>query len=311
MKRFGAMLLGVVLALTLGADAATVGGMPSRPRLQQATIAEASPQLRWTETDAGADTGIWKCRANAGIFICATNLDTDAEAERWLQVTRTAGVVGSVAIPNGILVAQDNFLIANNNPIFELEESDGGLDDKNWVIDAAGEQLRMRTITDADTLGANFLTVDRTDTAIDAVNILGTAVTINGVNAATRTTGTATLTAVGLTTAPTVTMKYSIVGTMACLMVPGLTGTSNSTSFSMSGLPAAVQMPNDGGGSYVAIAVTNATNNSVAGTARARIAEADGSINFEFLTGGTYTLTGWTAANVKTIQDFSICYSIA
>jgi len=55
------------------------------------------------------------------------------------------------------------------------------------------------------------------------------------------TSGTFTVTATGLTTAPTGTATWSRVGNLVLLNLPLVTGTSNSTGFSFTGLPAAIQ----------------------------------------------------------------------
>jgi hypothetical protein len=54
------------------------------------------------------------------------------------------------------------------------------------------------------------------------------------------TTGTFTATALGLTTSPTVTAHYTITGTSVTVAIPSLSGTSNSISFGISGLPAGI-----------------------------------------------------------------------
>jgi hypothetical protein len=52
---------------------------------------------------------------------------------------------------------------------------------------------------------------------------------------------TATLT--GCTTAPTATARYEVDNGIVTLTVPGVTGTSNSTSCTLTGLPVAIQPP--------------------------------------------------------------------
>lgn len=54
-------------------------------------------------------------------------------------------------------------------------------------------------------------------------------------------TGTYTATATGMTTSPTGTVKYTAFGGMVVLDIPAIVGTSNSTAFTLTGMPAAIR----------------------------------------------------------------------
>ncbi len=114
----------------------------------------------------------------------------------------------------------------------------------------------------------------------------------------TQATGQFTMTYVGGTGSPTATAYYSIVGPIATVLVPPISSTSNSTSFSFSGLPAVLQPTNFAPGNNQPIAVAFAQNNGtyVSG-AYGVVSNASGSIAW----GLNGSLTGWTNSGIKTV----------
>lgn len=71
-------------------------------------------------------------------------------------------------------------LISSASPGFEINETDGAVDNRRWLFIAAGEQLQFLPRNDADTLGNPWLTVDRTGTTVDSIALVSTALTWNG-----------------------------------------------------------------------------------------------------------------------------------
>jgi len=102
---------------------------------------------------------------------------------------------------------------------------------------ATGGDLRFGTAAGA----AVAVTISGSTGVLDAVNGL----TVNGVNVCqsngtncptAATSATATYTAVGMTTSPTATIRWTKIGTIAVMSIDaGLTGTSNSTLFTATG----------------------------------------------------------------------------
>lgn len=67
-------------------------------------------------------------------------------------------------------------------PRYDLDETDAAVDNRRWQFAVQGEQLRMRVANDALGVVTNFMTVDRTGTVIDLIDLLATTVQVNGVN---------------------------------------------------------------------------------------------------------------------------------
>lgn len=71
-------------------------------------------------------------------------------------------------------------LSQGTGPRYDLLESDAAVDNRRWQFAVNGEQLRLRLVNDALAITTNFMTVDRTGTVVDVVNLLGTSVQANG-----------------------------------------------------------------------------------------------------------------------------------
>ena len=126
-------------------------------------------------------------------------------------------------------------------------------------------------------------------------------------------TGTFTGTLTGCTTSPTATIRYVIVGNMCTLFFPTLTGTSNSTSATITGLPAVCQATtnaqaqpiatmedsgNAGLGGYVQI-------QAASGTMILALAESTAISNRV-----EYVQAGFTNSGTKGLGGGSITYSL-
>lgn len=84
---------------------------------------------------------------------------------------------GSNLTVNGQVISTKNgggldagFHAHSNTPAYSLREMDASADNKLWHIAVQSEQFRMEAINDAADSFVMFMTVDRTGTAIDAVN---------------------------------------------------------------------------------------------------------------------------------------------
>jgi hypothetical protein len=130
------------------------------------------------------------------------------------------------------------------------------------------------------------------------------AIALAGVTAGQIAQGTFTLTGTGFTAGVTATVKYQRVGNHVTINSPAFVGTSNTTAFTGTGLPAIIQpSAHTGGGQWV-----NASDNSVTVTdANAFIAAGSGTITFQ----RAGSATGWTNANQKGFAlGFTLSYLV-
>jgi hypothetical protein len=120
------------------------------------------------------------------------------------------------------------------------------------------------------------------------------------------TTGTFTATFTGFLSNPTPTVRYAISGSICTLIFPATTQTSNATSFTITGLPAACQPAH---AQFVSLPPTAFENNGIisGGTVEASFAAASGTITLVFNGSGS----GWAASGTKgTANPFSVTYSL-
>lgn len=114
------------------------------------------------------------------------------------------------------------------------------------------------------------------------------------------TQSTFTATATGMTTSPTGTVKYSIIGNTVTLDIPAISGTSNSTAFTLTGAPAAIAPTAD---KDVLIGVTDN------GTTQLGFVKIKTTGVLEFyanIGGGVFTSSG-----TKAVRAFSVTYTLA
>ena len=211
---------------------------------------------------------------------------------------------GGAAVPSGKLyfsrtgtaTAQDTYSDStlstpNANPV-ELN-SEGYLDTLVYGDPASGYDYRVKFTTSAD---VQIWQVDD--------------VVVDGADTATISTGSFTATLTGYATPPTGTVNYVVVSNSAgtgklCTLRVGttITGTSDATSFTMTGLPAACTPTDD---VYV---TTQVTDNSTEVVATATIAASGTTITFAC--DQPFSATGFTAANNKAlVAGWSITYPL-
>ncbi len=63
--------------------------------------------------------------------------------------------------------------ISATGPRFDLIETDAAADNQKWIFEAAAEQLRFRLFNDAESVGTDWLLVDRTGTTVDTITLPG------------------------------------------------------------------------------------------------------------------------------------------
>ena len=111
---------------------------------------------------------------------------------------------------------------------------------------------------------------------------------------------TFTATATGMTTSPTGTIKYSIVGNTVTLDIPTISGTSNDTAFTLTGAPAAIAPAADKD------IVARITDNGTVALGFARI-KTTGVIELYATVGGN----AFTGSGTKAIGVNSLTYTLA
>jgi len=113
---------------------------------------------------------------------------------------------------------------------------------------------------------------------------------------------TFTVTGTGFVANPTGTARYIKIGNIVVVFIPQLTGTSNTTTFTLTGIPAAIQASRTIGNFPIRY-----TDNSVASTTPGLLV---------IPSGGTWNLytnwnaAGWTASNTKTLEPVCCCYHV-
>ena len=132
--------------------------------------------------------------------------------------------------------------------------------------------------------------------------VMGYAAYPASVNNASYEEGSFTITCTGMTTTVTGTAYYARVGKQVTLYIPALSGTSNTTAFTLTGLPIEIQ---------VARLMYQACHVTVGGTGRAGLAQmtTGGGAGFITLYAG---LAGeaWTASGLKGLNAQWLSYSI-
>lgn len=145
--------------------------------------------------------------------------------------------------------------------------------------------------------GAGRNLVDDADTTAQRTTLgLGTAAT------QTYAEGSFTLTGTGFSgTAPTGTARYVQIGKLVTLSLPPLSGTSNATTFTLTGLPAGLQttLP----AQYAVVIGSNASA-SLASPALMAIVAASGTLTLYLNTAGAL----WTASGTKSIGEMVVSY---
>jgi len=127
-------------------------------------------------------------------------------------------------------------------PFIDLIESDAAANNTVWRVGVNSEQLTLQLGNDALSTFVDVLTVDRTANVCDLVNIIATDVQLNTVSVL-EVAGSFTGTLTGMSGATTGTVNFIIKGNMCTVFrnASGFAGTSNTTSMTMTGLPAAIQ----------------------------------------------------------------------
>ncbi len=227
-------------------------------------------------------------------------------------------------------------LLSSTSPAIGLVNTSGAVDATTWEIRTAATTIAITTVNDAGNTLKTALGVTRSGNVVTAMQygnvtdqtgldhqIFGSvrvgavsAVGGNGnLNAAALyqagqqmfITGTFTATLTGMTAGTTVTATFTISGNIVTLSIPSVTGTSNTTALTITGLPAAIQPATLA--SFLPVTVVDNGTTVVGG---ASVAAGSGTLTLyrDVLATGVLSASGFTSSGSKGTTSFSITYSI-
>ena len=113
-----------------------------------------------------------------------------------------------------------------------------GTSSADWAVRITNQSLGAAFVTVYGDGGVVVGSPTGSDKGLGSINTAS--LYVNGINT-NFVTGSFIGTLTGCTTAPTATFNYTIIGNQVTLFLPVLTGTSNSTALTVTGLPAAIQ----------------------------------------------------------------------
>ena len=198
--------------------------------------------LTLSDSDAAADNKKWSWRLSDGDVRFATLTDANSFGENALSINRTGTSVDEIQLDattldvNGTLdvsgsaTVNDDLTIDHSSPTLFIHETNASANEGEWRFFINAGRFDFETRADGDATGNDIITVERTGTTVDSINLKATDVQTNGVDI-TAATGTFTLTlSTGCTTSPSGTATYSKVGNSVVLEMPTVSCTSNSLS---------------------------------------------------------------------------------
>lgn len=105
-------------------------------------------------------------------------------------VTLTAAQINDAALKSaantftatGLGLGTSALAISAASPWLVINETDQGADAKRWYFGASGGALSFGTLNDAESAGADWLSVSRSGATVGTIALAGTAITLNGVN---------------------------------------------------------------------------------------------------------------------------------
>lgn len=201
----------------------------------------------------------------------------------------------------------NEILLQSGAPYIRFIETSAGADNGVWEIDADGEAFTLKIGDDALTTFTPFMTVNRTGMTVDSVEFASGALTLGGLGVATQSAGTFSATPTGVSSPTAGTIAYAVAGSVVTLSVTLLVGgNSNATTFTATGVPAAIRP-----------ATQKTISTYVADTGIANLfpaivqVQTDGTL--EFFIDSPFSATGFTNdSNVKGLPvGWSITYDLS
>lgn len=191
-----------------------------------------------------------------------------------------------------VLIYQSDGIPSNQNkttsmrlesafPELVFYDTDGTVDQRKVKIRVFGNAFQISALNDSESVATLLFE------SIAGVNNLRAGTTIGGAALPSSESGTFTATLTGCTTSPTGTVRYSRSGNIVTLHIPAISGTSNTTAMTLTGLPSALQV-----GTTTQNAVVRVTDNGTASFGTAAIAAPGSAISFGIGASGSGTFTG-------------------
>lgn len=175
--------------------------------------------------------------ADAAGFLAPIYLDPSLPAYRLkLTDSNDVQVWQFDDVPSNQNISQQ-FRLKATAPSLTFEETDASANNGIWRLKVNGEQLLLTILDDAEGTETTVFTFDRAGTTPGDFNFAGQYLKVQGLTTATQENAsydTVTLTGVDSTVTGSVTLRRT--GTKVTLILPALSGTSNSTSMTITGL---------------------------------------------------------------------------
>jgi hypothetical protein len=169
---------------------------------------------------------------------------------------------------------------------------------------AIGSVLQRYAREDHTHSGANLSDAQTIGGAktFSALSTFSSGLTFGDETLSTYDTGTFSITGTGFAADPSDTASYVLVGSLVLLFIPQLTGTSDATTFTLTGIPTAIRAASSGS------AVIRFTDNGSASATPGLLVINTGATAWDLYT--DLTGTGWTDANTKTLEAMFVAYHI-
>lgn len=287
-------------SLTLGTDLTALAG---RVTLVEGTLPTLVPKattvnghalsanVTVTQGDVGLglveNTALSTWAGSANLTTLAANAVSNSELAQMPTLTLKGNNTGGTADPLDLSAAQARTLLS-------------------LVIGTDVQAFSATLLTLASSTAAGLALMDDADAAAQRTTLGLGALALLASLASTAlsdyATSTFTVTGTGFTTTVTGTARYVLLGPLVALWLPTLSGTSNATTFTLTGIPAAIQCAVASYGH--AVLATDATVQQA--TPGLLVPAA----------GGTWTLyktfagTGWTAAGTKAMASTFVMYHV-
>jgi hypothetical protein len=294
-------------AITIGANMGTWLTTPSGANLASALTSD----IPYSAITQGSALSVLGVAGNAAADVASIAAANDNEVFRR---SGTAVGFGAINLASASAVTGDLPLanLAQGSALSVLGVTGNATAD-NASIAAASDHQVMRRSGTAVAFGAVNLAQAAAVTGTLGVANGGTGITAFGTGVATAlgantagsggialiTTGSYTATATGMTTAPTASIAYNVIGNFVhCSLQSTITGTSNATTFTLTGAPVGIRPGSS------RIFLMRVQDNGAAVTYGRGVMDSAGTITLALTPSGT----AFTASGTKSVQAFEFSY---
>lgn len=189
--------------------------------------------------------------------------------------------------------------LTSTAPAIGFNDTNSTANSRLWDIIANSDQFNIRASNDAVSVVNNAISISAASGVVSAINLQGTAVQTNGVDV-TASNGSFTATLTGYASNPTGTLNYTKIGSLVTLYAnSNIDGTSNATTMTITGLPAAIRPTGD------RVAVCHWTNGGVATRGQASLTSGSGTITAA-LDGSLFSSSGTKGLGVGWLITYSL-----